>query len=546
MQTSKPTLPQLEVRYDDDPRVVREAATEDYALHVVPKTARVGRWSLAMAWYAVFSAMFFLISGALAALAVGTVNALVGMGLAVVAHSAVNYVLVPYAIRTGTTVNLFSRVLFGYLGSALAVILLGATALFYATFEASVIAVAFSEYFGGLPLELWYLVVVLYSVPLVFGGIRLWLDKLNGFLLPFYVVGLAVAVAWTVAEFGYSNEWLTFRPEAPAEVAGPGWLFAFTIYMANTVLAMYMWDFARYGREEDIGFHRLVTFGPLFYSLTYLLNGAIGIFLASNIPTDGPLTELSGVLGMVALMGLFAVAFVWVSQTRINTANLYVASLNFQNFFARVFKLRLSRMVWAVFVGALAYLFMLVNVFSVLVVALQYLGMLVLAWVGIAITHVAWARLSGSDPDLWEWRPGRVPLANWGGLGSWTGATALGVALLELAGPAYASWAAPATFLAAVALYAGALAVRRRGWYVLERPHDPRAEVADPWEARVRCAECDRSFVAIEMDRNPGSGHGPICASCAQGSPTFYRDAKAEARNPRAAEVPNEPRSVKL
>lgn len=50
---------ELEVRYDDDPRVARTAATNDYALHVVPKTARSGRWSLAMAYYSLFSAMFF-------------------------------------------------------------------------------------------------------------------------------------------------------------------------------------------------------------------------------------------------------------------------------------------------------------------------------------------------------------------------------------------------------------------------------------------------------------------------------------------------------
>ena len=33
-------------------------------------------------------------------------------------------------------------------------------------------------------IKLWYLAVVVYSVPLVLGGVRTWLDKLNGFLLP--------------------------------------------------------------------------------------------------------------------------------------------------------------------------------------------------------------------------------------------------------------------------------------------------------------------------------------------------------------------------
>ena len=35
--TTAPTLPALDVSKSDDPRVVEEAATEDYSLHVVPE-----------------------------------------------------------------------------------------------------------------------------------------------------------------------------------------------------------------------------------------------------------------------------------------------------------------------------------------------------------------------------------------------------------------------------------------------------------------------------------------------------------------------------
>lgn len=520
---------ELKVRYDDDPRVARAAATDDYALHVVPKTARSSRWSLAMAYYSLFSAMFFLITAALVALAVGTVNALIGISLAVLAHGFANYILVPYAIRTGTTVNLLSRVLFGNLGSTLAVLIVALTAVFYATFEGSIIAVAFFEYFGGLPLQLWYLVVVLYSVPLVFGGIRVWLDKFNGFLLPFYLIGLIGAVIWTIAAFGYSNEWLTYTPES-VQVGGPGWLFAFTIYMGIYILTMYMWDFARYGREEDSRFHSVVTFGPVFYFFTYFVNGVIGIFLALNIPTEGPLTELSGVLGMIALMGLFAVALVWVSQTRINTANFYIASLNFESFFGRVLRLELSRVVWAVVVGVLVYLFMLVDVFDVLLLALQYQAILIVAWVAIAVAHVLWSRLSSDDSANWDWRPGRIQTINWGGIGAWALATLTGILFLELGGAAGAFWSAIATFFVAYIAYTIVLAVQPENWSLLKRPNDPRTEVEDQWETRIRCETCDKYYVANEMDRDPGSNYQPICAACAQSSRSFYGNAKQEAK----------------
>ena len=69
-------LPPLDVSYEDDPRVVEQAATEDYSLHIVPRTWRMNRGPLTMAWYAVMTAFFYLYFAAFLALAYGTTNAL--------------------------------------------------------------------------------------------------------------------------------------------------------------------------------------------------------------------------------------------------------------------------------------------------------------------------------------------------------------------------------------------------------------------------------------------------------------------------------------
>lgn len=74
----------LDISYTDDERVVRAAATEDYSTHVVPHSWRSGRWSLASAWWALFSAMFWLYVAVASADAVGTPNTLIGMALTVV------------------------------------------------------------------------------------------------------------------------------------------------------------------------------------------------------------------------------------------------------------------------------------------------------------------------------------------------------------------------------------------------------------------------------------------------------------------------------
>src|SRR5919197_4603286 len=102
--TTAGALPALQVSEFDDPRVVEEAATEDYSLHVVPRTWRMDRGKLTMAWYGVMTAFFYSYFAAFIALAYGTVNALIGIGLTVVAYSLVNTVILRAATQSGLTV----------------------------------------------------------------------------------------------------------------------------------------------------------------------------------------------------------------------------------------------------------------------------------------------------------------------------------------------------------------------------------------------------------------------------------------------------------
>src|SRR3954465_3167263 len=117
MATTAP--PALDVSHEDDPRVVVEAATEDYSLHVVPRTWRMDKVKLTMAWYAVMTAFFYMYFAAFIALAYGTVNALVGIGLTVIAYSLINTVITRVAATSGLTVALFSRSMFGFVGAAI-------------------------------------------------------------------------------------------------------------------------------------------------------------------------------------------------------------------------------------------------------------------------------------------------------------------------------------------------------------------------------------------------------------------------------------------
>ncbi|HEF5873509.1 TPA: allantoin permease [Burkholderia cenocepacia] len=435
----------------------------DLSTLAIPDHARMPPFSLTMAWWAVCSAVFYIVVGATLALTYGARNALIGMALSVVSYGIVNSIISRYAIRTGLSVALFSRVLFGSAGAALATLIFFATAIYYAVFEGSVIAVAAHHQFPALDYKWAALIVVCYSVPLVFGSVQHWLDKFNGVLLPFYLFGLLAAVGLATAEYGYHAEWLDLGPAGGAPAGG--WWQCFVYYMGVWVLMMFTFDYARFGRKADARYHGRFNFGMPFYLVTFLVNGAAGIYLVSTIPGLGTLSEVSVVLALLKLMGVWGLLFVWVTQSRINTANYYLATVNMQAFFQKVAGLRAPKFVWAVVVGAVVYALMMADIFSRILQALAYQGIFVVAWVGVALAHILSARYGQLVGDDVECRDAHVPVFNPGGLTAWFAGAFAGLALNQATGFA-ASLSAPATFVVSWLVYRALLGTAKRTWFV--------------------------------------------------------------------------------
>lgn len=408
----------------------------------VPESARMGRFSLTMAWWAVCSAVFYIVVGASLALSYGARNAIIGMVLSVISYGLINSIISRYAVGNGLSVALFSRRLFGSAGASLATLIFFSTAIYYAVFEGSVIAVALNHLFPSLPYKFAALIVVLYSVPLIFGSVQNWLDKLNGVLLPFYLGGLALALVVAINTYGYQADWLEL---GPADVPEYGWWSCFTYYMGVWVLMLYTFDYARFGKPQDKQYHARINFGMPFYLVTFLLNGVIGIYLAASIPHDGALSEVSVVLAILKLLGIWGLLFVWVTQTRINTANYYLATVNMQAFFDNLTALRWSRLIWSIVVGVVVYMLMLADVFAYLLQALAYQGVFVVAWVGVALAHIFMAARRGEGTA-------EIQVFNASGLVAWFCGTGLGIVLMNLEA-GWASMSAPVTFVLAFATY---------------------------------------------------------------------------------------------
>lgn len=438
---------------------VQETKSEaDLSTERVSEHARMPRLSLTMAWWSLCSTMVPIVIGATLALHFGTLNAIIGMVLSVAVYSSANYVISRFALRTGLSVALFSRVLFGRVGALLATLIFAATVIYYTVFESSVMAVAVNTMFPKISFPFAALIVIAYSVPLVFGSVQHWLDKLNGVLLPFYVIGLFASVVVATYEYGYNPNWISFG--ASQSVPANGWWDCFVAYMGVWTFMMAAFDFARFGKKEDERYHALFNFGVPFWVMTLVVNGVIGIYLVSTIPTSGPLNELSVVMGLLKLMGLGGFLFLWITQTRINTANYYLATVNTHAFFEKALGLKLPKFVWAIVVGLIVYALTLSGLFANLLKVLQYQGVFVVAWVAIALTHIVGSRFEdpfGGDDSAIE----AVPAFNVTGLLAWF--VGAGVGIIVMNQPASISGcSAPATFVVSAIAYRFLTAYARR------------------------------------------------------------------------------------
>ena len=390
---------------------------------------QMSRGSLAMAFYGVASAFFFVYIGAAMASAYGTANAIIGLVLTIACYGVINAVLSKYAINNRTTVAQFSRTILGTAGSTIATIIFALVAIYYAVFEGSIIAYAFMAFFGG-EMWVWSLVVVLYSTPLIIGGVRRFLDKLNGWLMPIYFFGLVAAVIWAGTVYGFKDDWLTHAPEMelPFALGGPGWLATFAGYMGIWIMMMFTMDYAALGKRKDVKFHQNVTFGWLFYVLAYGFAAFVGIFLTFTIPgVEVTETGLAG--GLVSLMGVLGLIVVWVSQTRINTANYYLGAANLRAFGERL-RIKLPNIVWVIITAVIIYLMMLLPIVQYLLLALAWQGVLVTAWVAIALAHIALSKGKGQEHgaiDDQHYRP-----FNSNGLIAWIAGTVTGLVFLQL------------------------------------------------------------------------------------------------------------------
>ena len=421
-------------------------SSDDRAAATLPESARISRWPLTMMWWASCSAIAYLFLGVQLAVEFGTINALVGMVVAAFVMGAIGGILAPYSLRTGASSSVLSQIMFGTRGGAVPTLILCITCLYFAVFEGAVVAMAAVKVWPSMGYGLAVLIVILYSAPLSVGTVQNFLNKLNAVLLPFYVLGLILLAVFAIMEHGYSDAWL--RIGSPQSLTLSACWNCFVPYFGTLALAMITMDIARFGKASHERYHSLFNFGVPFYLLTYLPAGAIGIFIVGST-APAQVSDTAVLDACLVLLGS-ASGLIWVAvtQTRINSANFYVTTVNLQAFLEEALHLRLSKAVCATVVGVAVYFFMLsTNILGSILVAVHYLGIFLIAWVGVAVSHVLSA---GKSVDVLD--EAHIPEFKWNGLLSWFAGVGIGIGL-GLIGGSLDTFAAPATLAVSGLLY---------------------------------------------------------------------------------------------
>lgn len=427
-----------------------------------PGDGKMSRFALTMAWGGTCSALFFLILPATLAMDFGTGNALAGTVIAVIVIGLLTGQMVRHSVRLGAASSAISQELFGRAGGAVPTLILCITGIWYAVFEGSVLALAASKVLG-ISYSAAVVLVVLYSAPMSVGSVQTFLDKANGVLLPFYLLGLVLLVALTLNERGYSNAWLRMGPPEPPSHAAGAWWDCFSAYLGLFVMVMISTDYAQFGRPRDARFLSHVSFGIPFFALTLLVSGLVAIFIVGSMGLPH-VTETSVIDACLDVLGpAGGLAWIFVTQTRINTANYYISTVNLQSFLQTVLR-RPVRKVWcAAAVGVATLVFMLSsNVFQYILVALSYQGVLITAWVGMAFVHLRAApsppvegRAGAASPPPAHGAgaaPGAAagPAFNARGMGAWLAGVLCGLVLLWIGGLT-ATFSAPVSMVVSAA-----------------------------------------------------------------------------------------------
>ena len=514
-------------------RWVADQTLEDYALRFTAKSAR--RYSSQRISQTAIGAISFLALEAIGGtitLSYGTTNAIAATLVACIVMLCVGLPISRYAIRHGVDIDLLTRgASFGYLGSTI-------TSLIYASFtfllfaiEASIMSGALELAFG-IPLWIGYIISAIVVIPLVTYGVRM-ISKFQLITQPFWIVlNILPFVVIAFIDWEKFDLWRAFAGiHAPPREAGT--VAPFVLAQFGAASAVILALMAQIGEQVDfLRFlppqgqrkfrHRIAVFlaGPgwVVVGAPKLLAGSflVVLTLSSGVPVDRAsdpsqmyLTAFGYMTPSTTVAMLLMVAFVVVSQLKINVMNAYAGSLAWSNFFSRLTHSHPGRVVWLMFNVAIALLLMELGIYRLLEETLGIFSLIAMAWLcAISADLFVNKRLGLSPPGI-EFKRAHLYDINPVGLGTMALATI--ISLIAHFGFLGEMASALAPFIALVVAFIASplLAWQTKGKYYLARKQ------RHAWKTlpTLKCSICEHDFEPEDMAWCPAYS-APICSLC--------------------------------
>ncbi|MCM2291010.1 ATP-binding protein [Allorhizobium sp. BGMRC 0089] len=508
-------------------RWVADQTLEDYALRFTAKSAR--RFSSSRISQTAIGAISFLaleaIGGAIT-LSYGTVNAFFAILTAAILMLLIGLPISRYAIREGVDIDLLTRGAgFGYIGSTV-------TSLIYASFTFMLFAIEASIMTGALelafslPPAIGYIVSAVVVIPLVTYGVRL-ISRFQLLTQPVWIVlNIAPFLFIALTDWSKFDLWRAF----PGLISGQTAAFRLADFGGACAVILALMpqigeqvDFLRFLPPEGAQKkrHRLAVFlagsGWVALGVPKLLAGS---FLAVLTLSEGVaieraadpahmyLTAFSYIAPGPVMPLVLMVAFVMVSQLKINVMNAYAGSLAWSNFFSRLTHSHPGRVVWLVFNVAIALLLMELGIYRLLEETLGIFSIIAMAWLCTISADLFINKRLGLSPPGIEFK--RAHLYDVNPVGCGTLVLSSGLAIAAHAGLFGASLTALSTFVTLSAfVIAPALAAATKGRYYLARK--PRHS----WKNlnAITCSICEHPFEPEDMAWCPAYA-APICSLC--------------------------------
>ncbi|MFF4792074.1 cytosine permease [Streptomyces sp. NPDC001276] len=350
----------------------RALGSDDYALARVPRSERLGFWTMLLQWLAQSGSISQFTLGATIGVGMSFGNALLAFTLGAVILEVVIFAIGLAGMREGLATPLLTRwVGFGRNGSALVSLVIAISLVGWFGVQNTIFGNSVSALVGG-PSWLWCVVAGLAITVLVVFGFR-YMAVFAKIVTPLFFAMVAWSVTDALTKHSISD--LVHSPApgpaVPLSVAATAIAGGF---MTGAIVAPEM---TRYNKK---GAHVFVQSASSMILSEYIV-GMTGVLLGHMVGSN----QVSQIV--LSTSGVFGVLVVLMSTAKINDWNLYGSSLGVVNFFQVVFRKRLSRGAVTIVLGLVGTLLSAVGIMTHFTDFLTVLGVAIPPVGGIIVAE---------------------------------------------------------------------------------------------------------------------------------------------------------------